>query len=544
MSITEDKAVRKTYQKKCLEVKKYVIGKKYSVDCNLDYQHFNSKAFSKFYKKSEATSVGKVRITSFNMLHPGSLRTAFKDLELVSKIMNEWDLVSVLELLPVLGRDNRHNESIIDFLERGPSLVEDLKSKIQKITFGPELSDLSPLIELKNELSEIETSLKSAKELYRGPGYIKILTELRKLDPSWSLLLTPRGEAAEETHVHELVGFFYRSSRVKPIENEHCKEFKFDKVKPFACIPNLRKNFMERDTTNVFSRRPFLSSFESGKFDFTLIASHVVYGSPDEPEKMKQILGPSFGVNTYEDIGKGVTKQTYARWAEAKIILELMTNLREYYYEQDIIYAGDMNLEAVNSYFSTLFKEFPGEELLIKDQTTLSQPRFHSQGMPTNGMSNNYDHFIFNRKHTRECLSSSNKITAKVIPFYKGTVESFIKKNYLIRKNKEFNVDEIIESISEDFKEKVDYVMLPGAATKVKSAQKHYRTELLKLRKVKNDRIVVDDYRVDERVELFKKRVFMDQLTNQYYYRVYLELVSDHFPITMNCRTKLADDDE
>lgn len=510
LTITQDKEARKEYLKKCLEIKKYSIGRKYSVDCNIDYHHFNSRAVSNYYKKSNATSKGSFKLTSFNLLHPGSLRSSFKDYELIADMMNEWDLVSVLELLPVLGRDNRHNDTVVEHFEKNSELLEDEKS---------------------------------SKGLYRAPGYIKILNYLRKLDPSWALILSPKGDAAEESHVHEMVGFYYRASHVKPIENEHCDEFKFGKAKAYSCIPNLRKDFMGNDRTEVFSRKPFMGSFESGKFDFTLLASHVVYGSPDEPERMKEILKPVFGVDSYENIGIGVSKQTFARWAETKTILDLMKKLREFYFEEDLIYAGDMNLESENKFFPILMKDYPGEELFIKDKTTLSQTRYNSQGQETSGVSNNFDHFIFNRKNTRECLSKGNRKTTRVIPFYSGAIQSYIDKNYIIREDKEFSVEEIMDSILDENPKK-DYVMLPGAEKRIEKAQELYRKELLKLRKIENNEIVLDDYRIDERVQLYKKRVFTDQLSNQYYYRVYTELISDHFPITMTCRTVLADDDE
>jgi len=47
-----------------------------------------------------------------------------------------------------------------------------------------------------------------------APGYVKVLKELMKLDPSWALILAPI-EAGEGTHT-ELGGFFFRATKVQP----------------------------------------------------------------------------------------------------------------------------------------------------------------------------------------------------------------------------------------------------------------------------------------------------------------------------------------
>lgn len=305
---------------------------------------------------------------------------------------------------------------------------------------------------------------------------------------------------------------------------------------------------MGRDTRNVFSRRPFMANFESGNFDFTMLTSHVIFTSPDDEEKMESILQPSFGVSSYEDIGTGVTKQTYARVAETKVILEFMQKLEKFYYEEDIIYAGDMNLTSSNNFWPSLLEEFKGAVLFIDQPTTLSQPRFHSTGEPTNGTSNDYDHFIFRKKETHECLKNGES-TAEILPYYSGEVYSYIKKNYLIRDPAEIVVNDIVDEVlglngEELDNESSDYTMIPGAKSKIKIRADIYEKELRNLKTIKNNKIVWDDYRYEEKMEFHEKRVFMDQLRNRFYYRVYAELISDHLPISMSCQNSSPDDDE
>ncbi len=41
---------------------------------------------------------------------------------------------------------------------------------------------------------------------------------------------------------------------------------------------------------------------------------------------------------------------------------------------------------------------------------------------------------------------------------------------------------------------------------------------------------------VDREVEIFKRRIFEEQLSDQTYYKFYRELISDHFPISISCK--------
>lgn len=531
VSDKEDFERRVFYKEKCREIKKYSVGTSFSVDCFHNYHHYNSKSHSYNYSATEALSRKQLKVAEYNLWHPGSLRSGFKDIPFVAKIMNRWDVIAATELLPVIGRDEENNNQVVDFLEEGPKLLSELEK-----TDGNE-----------EQIKELKENIELAKKLYRAPGYLKILYELRKLDRTWSLILAPRGEASSPTHVQEMVGFYYRASVVKPKVNEHCDEFKtnYDGI-AFACIPNLKKEFMGRDVRPVFSRRPFLANFESGNFDFTMITSHVIFTSPDEEDKMAEILMPSFGVKTYEDIGTGVTKETYARVAETKIILEFMNKLREYYYEEDIIYGGDMNLNYANNFWPDLMEELPGSKLFINAETTISQPRFLSSGTPTNGVSNDFDHFIFDTKKSHECMKSS-KDTTEIHSYYKGSIYKYIKDEYLIRDPAEVVIDAIVEDIfgseEDDDKDEFDYSMIPGAKIKMEKKIDAYEKELKMLKTIKNGKVVWDDYRFKEKMSFYKRRVFTDQLRNRFYYRVYSELISDHFPISMSCKNTSSDDD-
>ena len=51
---------------------------------------------------------------SFNVLHPGSKKSRFKDMEIVAKIMDKWDIVAVQELLPLVSIDYKNNRRVFE----------------------------------------------------------------------------------------------------------------------------------------------------------------------------------------------------------------------------------------------------------------------------------------------------------------------------------------------------------------------------------------------------------------------------------------------
>ena len=46
----------------------------YEIDCHVNYHHYNARSFERFYKDSAT----KVRISNFNMWHPGKSNTNLK----------------------------------------------------------------------------------------------------------------------------------------------------------------------------------------------------------------------------------------------------------------------------------------------------------------------------------------------------------------------------------------------------------------------------------------------------------------------------------
>lgn len=546
-----------TYREACEEVARYSVHNRYQVDCFHNYHHFNSNAHKTHYNVFRARNAGEVRMGSFNLWHPGTSKSGYKDYDLVAKIMNQWDVVGAQELLAVVGEDLRHNQAVIDFINKGPSLIQTLETRIQASRNDQER------LRLTQELATLRDDLKRAPEIYRSPGYLKILDALRKLDPSWALVLTPRGEAAEAFHVHELVGFYYRSSRVRPIVNEHCQEFKERERNgtPYACIPNFYQSFMGRNTAHAFSRRPFLASFESANFQFSLLSSHVIFTSPRDPEKIKDIMMAAFERPDYEDLGSGFNLTTYARFAEIKLTLEFMGNFAKRYRNPNVIFMGDMNIESSNSFWPQVLKEFEGGKVFVDEPTSLTQLRYRAGGIPSHGVTSNYDHFLFSPKLTPQCVNKAGQSNARAFNYYKSWVHDYVAKNYLVRwePKSDSQIDNYVETsksddelgpildeddpiygssaIVDDFVSQ-NYELRPGAENIIGPKMRAHQEELRQRMTIRQNRIVWDDARFEQRLATYKSRIFLDQLNDRTYYRIYYELISDHFPIEMSCSNR------
>jgi hypothetical protein len=555
----EDSERREHYLNLCHEITNYVVLNQYKVSCNTQYHHYNSEAAKRFYNPLNALRGQDVKIASFNLFYPGSYKAAFKDLALVAKIINDFDVIGVQELLPVVGNEDLHNRNLIKFIANGPDLIVNARKKLEDLMNRASTTQ-AQLDDARIRLAKYEADLVEARTLYRSPGYLKVLDELRKLDPSWALILSPRAEALEANHVQEFTGFYYRARKVQTRTNKHCKEF-FEEYDmggtSVGCIPNFRQEFMGRDTAIVFSRRPFMASFESGNFSFTLLTSHVIFTSPKDETKMAQILEPSFGVRHYTELGSGASQARYARFAEIKVTLEFMQKYRERYNEPATIYMGDTNLEKSNPFWPNVLSSMPGSEVLVDEKTTLTVRRYTAKGEETQGMASNYDHFIADKNALPNCLDENKEFRAKAYNYLGNSpVANQIKRKYLIRrddKNKsgdEEMADDLTSFLTDEETDEPlpplpsneltpDYGRLSTARTKVKRALEEYEGILRAQRTVKSNELVWDNYRFESLLNVFEQRIFTEQLYDKTYYRHYLELISDHIPVTLTCKTKI-----
>ena len=388
-----------------------------------------------------------------------------------------------------------------------------LQDRIEKLPRQGGISDgslavISSLSEklgdLEEQVKNLNQSLKQTTRYYRIPGYLKILEELRKLDSSWSLIVSSHGDAAVESNAQELSGFYYRASRIQLDRNEHCSE-KFQKDSS-GCYPEFG------EMTQVFSRRPFLASFKAGKSKFSMLAAHVVFESSEEPETQKNILQAAFGVTTLKELPTGINKQNYARFAETFVTLKLIEKLRAQGLEH-IVYAGDFNIEAQNPFWKYIFEKVPGSVVLVEDKTSLSENRF-VKSKESFGLSSNYDHFIMSAKDNESCSNAGS------INFVHNIYSEKISNKYLIRVEgnsgpyqQGAGTEELIEKRNEIIKE-----MLEG-----------YNFDIVA------GKIVRDGKMIEEDLKNFNERVFNSQLNDETFYKLFVQVMSDHLPIKIEC---------
>jgi hypothetical protein len=368
------------------------------------------------------------------------------------------------------------------------------------------------------------------------------------------LILSPRGDSALQGSVEEMVGFFFRSGTVNPIANPHCTEFKDeDSGTPYACIINLSPKFMDKDYTHNFARRPFMASFKSGSMKFTMVSMHVVFTFSGDEEASKKLMNDTFGVNAPSDLGTGINMGNFARFAEVKTTLDFMNRYRKKYRDNNIMFVADTNLTANNAFWPEVLKSFPGGSLLIEDPTTISPPRYTGDGKETNGVANSYDHFVFDKGIFPTCSNG------EVYNYFNSPIDNDIQRIYGIRSgatptgansgsgsvhNKTILLpqDETpgnggdVPSDDSPLPTKLDYTLTTAAQTKIDKMVKAYSVQQQQLQTVSKNAVVQDDFQTQERLDGYKRRVFMNQLTNAFYYRFYQEVLSDHFPVSITCK--------
>jgi len=531
----DDRAKIEQYNQACQIIDQLIVRKAFKVECYSNYNLFGASG------KSLTKGVGgQIRIAGYNLLHPGTSKALFKDYSLIAKIMNQYDIVSGLELLGTVGHDEANNKSVVEFLKASPKLVADLQALKAKTTSADKLK------ELEAKISKLNSDTQKAYSLYRAPGYLKVLMALKKIDPSWSLIISPRGDSALQGSVEEMVGFFFRSSVVAPALNPHCNDFKDeDAGTPFACLAELSEKFLEKDYTHYFARRPFLATFTSSSTKFTLVSNHVVFTFSGDEVASKNLMKDVFAVEAPSELSTGINMSNFARFAEVKMVLKFMDSFRKKYNDQKIMYVADTNLPYNNAFWPEILKSYTGATLLIDQPTTVSPQRFTSDGKETNGVANAYDHFILDQSVFPTCSSG------EVYNYYNAEINKDIQRIYGIKvtdaltpslRTKGFlPVDEggeggDVPPEDQPLPTKLDYPLSSSAQDKITVMVNAFSSQLKTFLTVRKNEVVADDYLLTERAEGYQRRVFMNQLTNAFYYRFYQEILSDHFPVSITCK--------
>jgi len=217
--------------------------------------------------KTDLEDLTPVKIAGYNIYEIGSGESRYKDFAVNAKMVNQWDVIGAVEIKRVVGDDATNNEKVIKLLGKG-----------ERYKFNMEL----------------------AKRLYKVPAYLKFLVELRKLDPSWSMIMTPY----QQSKRNELTSIYYRSSKVQLESTKYCesvalanliarkgivKHFNGEEKTREPVLPTAEEGVplsagcilsLPLDQEELTARIPFAASFKSGNFDFTLLATHLRFRTP------------------------------------------------------------------------------------------------------------------------------------------------------------------------------------------------------------------------------------------------------------------------
>lgn len=430
-------------------------------ECTLNYVHY--------YPRVDIPPVAKkeIQIGSFNLFHLGDNQAPLKNLRVVAQIMNQWDLVGAQELMPLAQDHVLVNKKVFELVATNPP-------------------------------SYLSTSAAWSVE---PPGYIALLEELRKLDPSWSLIL--QSQAAGEGSSGEMAGFYYRRSVIRPQPWDYCPREQSRDLKAQKDTDNLGCLVqVPQDKAHLVSRMPFASYFKSGDFDFIALSTHVrfrpVATQKDLQQQTDELCENFARLPNKPTSGKNAeckpTKDNVGRFYEVKMVAEAYDKIIAAAKDQDFLFMGDFNIE-----LNALTKPYWDSALLAAPQLRVYQEEPTTVAVKQEKILSNYDHFILSPQVTTHCDAKSAK---------------------------SFNMSSTLQSI--------------GEASRPEQMEKWIQMKSLELKtRVKvgkeNDQTVlksVPEKELESRITRFqktKKRAAVN------IYGTVMELISDHLPISMKC---------
>ena len=509
----------------------------YNVECGEHFHHYNST------KTRKRNTKGSLRISHFNALHPGNGKTRFKDYELMAKMLSIFDIIAVTELIPAMASELKNNQDVRKFSELIPQSIEQKEREIKKLQ-REQKKKFSVVREREIKLEKLiikshKSDLKNLKGVYRLPGYLKILNALREYtDDNWSLIISASPEGTLKNPTKELTGFFYKENIVKPIESPYCDNRNLSSNgKSYACHPLFDRRDLGRNKRDVFSRRPFLGSFQSGRFKTTLIGMHSLFDSPEDSSRKREILRDAFNENSLDVFPVGINNGNYARFAELKVTLDFIDDTLKSQDRNDIILLGDFNLESQNKYMDEVLESWKGSKIFIDDMTSTSDTRFNKRtGEETLGLASNYDHFIFEPRETSECMKSQRKLNGGVFDFI-NIKSDFVGHRYKIRNNRKNSSGKY--SMNQRLYKKVKRdIIVPFLNSDTPFLEIGRKDFALKGKHKKAALgIIAAEEETADYAEDFYKRVLKSQLQDSTYYNFYKQVISDHLPIYMSCDT-------
>lgn len=458
-----------------LDKNRYEFLEQDKIECNGNYLLFQSP------KRSKVPA--QLKIGSFNIIRMGTDSSVFKRYDIVADIINQWDLVGVVEIMATPAAYIEKNRKI-DLVAAQLQIHQRKYSALQKKQYAGILNDS-----------------------YEMPGYLKLLMALRELDPSWSLILGPRATGSTVTS-REMGGFYYRAGAVTNIKSSFCGGERGCAV----AIPE--------KVASLVPRLPFSATFKAGSLRFNAVALHLRFrenppeckagerASEDEKEPRCAIFSTEAKtwMNEFKDV---VRTKPRGRFIELAIISDQLKNSTD-----DVMLMGDFNLPYVagsgrtsNDIYWSRALNNDGKKIFVHEKTSLSRQY---------GLSGEYDHFIYDPQKIKGCDSTTAKAYSFLLNLKNPvTEEQPLQKISDFLLNRKENAEAILAEYAEGLalKQQLQSCSETGCVT----------SPLLNERAQQN------------LIELYKNRIVYTKSTIPY--KIYEDMISDHIPITMNCKT-------
>lgn len=417
------------------------------VFCGNDYLHFEERT-------SRLNPPNNLKVAAFNILRLGTNQSRFKRFDFLARLISKWDLVAVVEIMPTPLSRVDHNLGI-----------DTITSPLDKAT--PEKAQL------------VENS-------YRMPGYLSVLKELKKINSSWSLIMSaiPSGENIRS---YELSGFYYRADRVQNLPTTLCQG-------KTGCLLHVPSEY-----DRLISRLPFVAKFHSGDFESTLLTVHSRFRAPqlDRLTTSERRL-----IDSYKIVGNQLEKY---RFIELDIINKALGSSR-----QEALFAGDFNLDYDSTPSSSNFRAWH-QALGAQSQVLVTEPTSVSAD---GGLNNSYDHFVMH-KSGRALQKRCQAETARAFSFLvypEGPAGNSLRAFRSFLREKQTDAMSILDRYINRLESKQKPTYCEGQFCQL---QFYYSEQTIR-----------------RLTEEYDNRVLAERP-----YNTHIEFYSDHLPITMSCAT-------
>lgn len=475
----------------------YIVCEIYEIQTGEDWEcptsFSENSALNYESKESSYNSDSEVKIASLNSLKLGA--RPYKNLTLMAKMFNQWDLVSVLEIMSP-GQS---------------SPTQKLNKRLLTI--------------LKNINSQAE--IKKHADLFVLPAYLILLKELKKLDPSWSLTIGshPTGNSTNR----EAIGIYYRSSKVENLDTPLCE------YSEKACYIDLKtkNDRLHNSFVEHVARGVFASEFKIGDNSITLLSMHTRFGpyrSSFLTDLRRYYFAKQFEkFNDEEDLiqiedmlnSRDETSRYFEMSIVAGRVAEYIRQRSLDDSHKNIMWLGDFNLPTQYEsgddyayYWKLLFRShwgLGGYNIYVDTPTTYGD----------SGLVSSYDHFIFDTDRLNFCDPDTAKAYNFIDPEVDDSNEEYLE--YLEAFQRSMNSISTEDDLVDFYlKESPETVSIFGMTL----------SEFIERKDEDNNPLFDEDYLQKELTDYYLKFVDNFQSGN---YSSLEEVMSDHLPIVINC---------